>query len=160
MRKILFVCHGNICRSPMAEFYLRHRVNSMGLADKFEISSAATSSEEEGNPVYPLAKRMLASRGIGCKEKTARCMVSKDYKYYDYIIAMDHNKLKEIKTIIGEDTENKVSLLLDHTMPSDIDHHNRDVKDPWYTRHFDVAFDDITIGCDALLSKWYPTQNI
>lgn len=153
MKRVLFVCHGNICRSPLAEFYFRRIVARAGLSEVIEVESAAVSNEEEGNPVYPLARRMLASRGIGCKDKVARTVVSQDYQVFDYIVAMDQSNLKGLVRILGKDEQNKYSLLLDHTSPEDKDHHNRDVKDPWYTRRFDQAWEDITIGCDALLEE-------
>ena len=123
--KILFVCHGNICRSPMAEFVMKHLVEEHGLQDQFEIASAATSTEEIGNPVYPPARRKLAEHGIGCQGKTARQMTLEDYRYYDHIIVMDRNNIRNLKRLIGEDTEHKISLLMDYTpRPGE-------VADPW-----------------------------
>ncbi len=145
MIKVLFVCHGNICRSPMAEFVMKKIVDESGLSDSFEIASAATSTEETGNPVYPPARKKLDENGISCMGKTARQLTRGDYEVYDYIVAMDHWNLGNIARIIGEDTEQKVSLLLDYTET------HRDVEDPWYTRDFDKAYDDILTGCKGLL---------
>ena len=147
MIKILFVCHGNICRSPMAEFVMINLVNKKGMADQFEIASAATSTEEIGNPVYPPAKRKLKEHGISCEGKTARQMTKADYTYYDYIIAMDRFNLRNMTRFVGNDPDNKVSLLMDFT--------NRpgDVADPWYTGDFDATWDDVYEGCLGLLKK-------
>ena len=145
--KILFVCLGNICRSPMAEFVMKKMVEDAGRTDEFEIASAATSTDEIGNPVYPPARQKLAENGIGCKGKTARQMTRADYDYYDMIIAMDHSNLRNIQYIIGRDDAGKVSLLMDHT---DTPH---DVADPWYTGNFDATWNDVTKGCAALLEE-------
>ena len=152
MHKILFVCLGNICRSPMAEFVMKKMVKDAGLEQQFEIASAATSTEEWGNPVYPPARRKLAEHGIRCEGKTARQMSHADYDYYDLIIAMDHSNLRGIHRIIGADSQNKVSLLMDHT------DHPHDVADPWYTGDFDATWDDVTAGCSALLHELCPTR--
>lgn len=147
MIKILFVCHGNICRSPMAEFVMKDMVKKLGCADEFEIASAATSTEELGNPVYPPAKRKLMEHSISCDGKTARQMTKNDYNYYDYIIAMDRNNIRNMKKFVGDDPDNKVSLLMDHTnCPGD-------VKDPWYTGDFEETWEDVNIGCSALLNE-------
>ena len=143
--KILFICHGNICRSPMAEFVMKHLVNNEGLEGQYEIASAATSTEEIGNPVYPPARRKLAEHGIGCEGKTARQMTRSDYQYYDYIIAMDRNNLRNLKRMFGEDTEHKISLLMDYT------HRPGDVADPWYTGDFEATWRDVSEGCQGLL---------
>lgn len=152
-KKILFVCHGNICRSPMAEFVFKRLVRRAGLEDAFEVASAATSDEEVGNPVYPLAKRTLAEHGIGCPGKTARQLTPDDYDRYDMLIGMDGANLRNMKLLFGGDPEGKLSLLLDHTPESDTKHHGRDVSDPWYTRKFNIAWDDISTGCSALFDK-------
>lgn len=151
--RILFVCHGNICRSPMAEFIMKKMVRKAGLEEEFEIASAATSSEEVGNPVYPLAKRTLAEHGIGCPGKTARQLTPDDYARWDMIIGMDAANLRNMQALFGGDPEGKLSLLLDHTPVSDTKHHGRDVSDPWYTRKFNIAWDDIYTGCTALFEK-------
>lgn len=143
--KILFVCHGNICRSPMAEFVMKKLVSDAGLTEQFEIASVATSTEEIGNPVYPPAKRKLAEHNIGCEGKTAHQMTRADYHYYDYIIAMDRNNLRNLKRMFGEDTEHKISLLMDYT------HRPGDVADPWYTGDFEATWVDVTEGCKGLL---------
>ena len=147
MIKILFVCHGNICRSPMAEFVMKDLVNKKGMADQFEIASAATSTEEIGNPVYPPAKRKLKEHGISCEGKTARQMTKADYAYYDYIIAMDRFNLRNMTRFVGNDPDNKVSLLMDFT--------NRpgDVADPWYTGDFETTWNDVYEGCIDILEK-------
>lgn len=152
-KKILFVCHGNICRSPMAEFVFKRLVRRAGLEDAFEVASAATSDEEVGNPVYPLAKRTLAEHGIGCPGKTARQLTPDDYNRYDMLIGMDGANLRNMELLFGGDPEGKLSLLLDHTPESDTKHHDRDVSDPWYTRKFNIAWDDISTGCAALFDK-------
>ncbi len=144
--RILFVCHGNICRSPMAEFVMKQKVAERGLSAQFEIASAATSREEIGNPVYPPARRMLAAHGISCDGKTARQMTRADYNYYDYIIIMDQNNRRNIQRIVGQDVDNKISLLMDYT------DHPRDVADPWYTGDFQATWDDVQEGCEGFLS--------
>lgn len=145
MIKILFVCHGNICRSPMAEFVLRNMVKNM--AAEFEIASAATSTEEIGNPVYPPARKKLKENGISCDGKTARQMTKEDYRYYDHIIAMDRFNIRNMAKFVGEDPDNKVSLMMDFT--------NRpgDVADPWYTGDFEATWQDINEGCRGLLKE-------
>ena len=152
-KRILFVCHGNICRSPMAEFIMKRLVRRAGREEEFEVASAATSDEEVGNPVYPLAKRTLAEHGIGCPGKTARQLTPDDYAAYDMIIGMDAANLKNMQALFSGDPEGKLSLLLDHTPESDTKHHGRDVSDPWYTRKFNIAWDDINTGCTALFEK-------
>ena len=147
MIKILFVCHGNICRSPMAEFVLKDLVNKKGMADQFEIASAATSTEEIGNSVYPPAKRKLKEHGICCKGKTARQMTKADYAYYDYIIAMDRFNLRNMKRFVENDPDKKVYLLLDFTSRPG------DVADPWYTGDFDSTWNDVYEGCLGILKK-------
>lgn len=147
MIKILFVCHGNICRSPMAEFVMKELVKKEGLSKEFEIASAATSTEEIGNGVYPPVKRILAENGISCKGKTARQMTSADYSYYDYIVAMDTNNLRNMKRFAGEDPDNKISLLMDYTNSPG------DVADPWYTDDFETTWKDVNKGCKGLLKK-------
>ena len=145
MIRILFVCHGNICRSPMAEFIMKDMVKRKGLSEQFEIHSAATSTEEIGNPVYTPAKRTLLEHGISCDGKTARRMTKGDYDYYDYIIAMDKNNIRNIERIVGSDKDHKISLLLSY---AGID---RDISDPWYTGNFDATWNDVNKGCKGLL---------
>ncbi len=146
MIKILFVCHGNICRSPMAEFVMKDLVHKEGLDDCFYIESCAVSREEIGNSVYPPVTKLLNGLGIDCSAKKARVMTSLDYGKFDYIIAMDESNLYGIKRIVGEDLEHKVHLLLEYTKE------NRDVRDPWYTRNFDETYRDVLNGCTALLN--------
>ena len=149
--KILFVCHGNICRSPMAEFILKDMVATRHVADKFFIASAATSTEEiwgdVGNPVYPPAREKLAEHGISCKGKRAVQVKKSDYAAYDYLICMDTNNLRNLRRIIGDDKEGKVSLLLDYT-----DRKGASIADPWYTGNFDITYDDIVEGCEGFLA--------
>ena len=147
MKRILFVCHGNICRSPMAEFIMKKLERQAGREDDFEIASAATSTEELGNPVYPMARQELAKHGIGCPGHQARQLTMDDYRRYDMIIGMDSENKQNIMRIIGDDPDNKLSLLLDHT------DHPRDIADPWYTRDFRTAWNDIYNGCAALFDK-------
>lgn len=137
----------------MAEFYFKDLVKKAGLEHEYEIASAATSTEEIGNPVYPNTRDLLARMGISCKGKTARQMTRGDYDYYDYIVAMDRENLWGLERIVGEDNDGKISLLLDHTSPENRAYHNRDVADPWYTRDFEAAFRDVEVGCKALLEK-------
>ncbi len=146
MIKILFVCHGNICRSPMAEFVMKDLVHKEGLDDYFYIESCAVSREEIGNSVYPPVTKLLNGLGIDCSAKKARVMTRLDYDKFDYIIAMDESNLYGIKRIVGEDLEHKVHLLLEYTKE------NRDVRDPWYTRNFDETYRDVLNGCTALLN--------
>lgn len=147
MKRLLFVCHGNICRSPMAEFLMKKLVRTAGKEEEFEIASAATSTEEIGNPVYPMARQELARHGIGCPGKTARQLTPEDYDNYDMIVGMDAANMKSMMDLFGGDPEGKLSLLLDHTGAS------RDVSDPWYTRDFHTAWNDIHAGCTALFDK-------
>lgn len=145
MIKILFVCHGNICRSPMAEFILKDMVKKAGIEKDFEIRSAATSTEETGNPVYPPARRILAEHGISCEGKTAVQMTKADYACYDYIIAMDRSNLRNMKRFVGDDEQKRVSLMMDYT------NRQGDVADPWYTGDFETTWNDICEGCEGLL---------
>lgn len=145
MTKILFVCHGNICRSPMAEFVMKDLVKKAGQAEQFEIASAATSTEEIGNPVYPPARRKLAEHGISCQGHAARQLQRADYNRYDLIIGMDRANLCNMLRICGGDPEGKLSLLMDHTA------HGGEVADPWYTGDFEATWQDVNLGCRALL---------
>ena len=147
MTRILFVCLGNICRSPMAEFLFRDLVEKAGLADRFEVASAGTSSEEYGNPVYPPARRKLAEHGISSAGKTARQMTRADYDRYDLLIGMEQYHLSAMRRICGGDPAGKLHRLLDYTAcPGDI-------ADPWYTGDFDTAWNQIETGCRALLEQ-------
>ena len=148
MTKILFICHGSICRSPMCEYVLKDMVYKRGLEDCFEIASAATSREEIGNPVYPPARRKLAEHGITCNGHRARQMTKKDYEYYDLIICMDHNNIRNTYMITGGDTDGKIKLLLDYT-----DRAGEEVADPWYTGNFDATWRDVTEGCEGILEE-------
>ena len=145
MVKLLFVCHGNICRSPMAEFMMKDLVRKAGREKEFRIASAATSSEELGNPVYPPARRMLHKHGIDCAGKTARRMSRADYDAYDLLIGMDYANLRNMERICGGDPEGTIRLLLDFAG------RHEEVADPWYTGDFQAAWDDIAEGCTALL---------
>ena len=147
MTKILFVCHGNICRSPMAEFIMKDLVRKAGVADRFHIGSAATSREELGNPVYPPARRKLAEHGIACAGHVARQLTAQDYENYDLLIGMDRENLRNMRRICGGDPDGKLSLLLDHTGRSG------DVADPWYTGDFEATWQDVLVGCQALLAE-------
>ncbi len=145
MIRILFVCLGNICRSPMAEFIMKDKVRRAGLENAFYIESAATSTEELGNPVYPPAQRKLQEHGISCAGKRARQMQRADYGRFDLLVGMDMENLRHMRQIAGGDPENKMRLLLEFTA------HPRAVADPWYTRDFDAAWRDIEAGCEGLL---------
>lgn len=144
MKRILFVCHGNICRSPMAEFVMKDLVRKAGREDEFYIESAATSTEEIGNEVYPPAKRKLAEHDISCKGKTARQMTRADYDRFDLLIGMDEWNIRNMTRICGGDPERKIHKLLDFT--------NRpgDVADPWYTGNFEATWQDVLLGCQCL----------
>ncbi len=146
MIKILFICHGNICRSPMAEFVMKDMVKKQELEDEFYIASAATSTEEIGNPVHHGTRNKLAQVGISTAGKYAVRMERKDYQKYDYIIGMDRWNYKNMLQIIGKDRNHKISLLLDYT------DHPRDVADPWYTGDFEKTYEDVIAGCSGLLT--------
>ena len=147
MIKILFVCHGNICRSPMAEFLMKKFVTDKGVADNFLIESAATSSEELGNPVHYGTKQVLRKYNIDCSGKRARRIEPADYKKYDYLIGMDSYNIRNMERAFGGDPENKISLLLGYTNDP------RDVADPWYTGNFDLTERDVINGCQGFLKK-------
>ena len=146
MIKVLFICHGNICRSPMAEYIFKNLINNIGLTDYFEVSSAATSREEIGNDIYPPAKRVMTKHGIPFDKRQAWQITERDVDYYDHIIAMDQNNLRNLQRMFGLERMKKVSLLMDYTdRPGN-------VSDPWYTGDFDTAFQDIKEGCEGLLN--------
>lgn len=164
MIKILFICHGNICRSPMSEFILKDMVQKRGIAADFQIASAATSSEEIGNHIYPPARAELARHGIGrdaapCADacakklaaelarKTARRIRRDDYTEYDYLIAMESYNIRNMMRVFGSDPEHKICRLLDFT------DHPADIDDPWYTGKFDVTYREIVEGCEGLLDR-------
>lgn len=126
---------------------MKHLVEERGLQERFEIASAATSTEEIGNPVYPPARRKLAEHGIGCQGKTARQMTMEDYRYYELIIVMDRSNVRNLKRLLGEDTEGKVHLLMDYTSRPG------EVADPWYTGNFDATWRDVLEGCEGLLEN-------
>ena len=148
--KVMFICHGNICRSPMAEFILKDMVRRRGIEDDFVIASSATSREEiwgeVGNPVYPPAQRELAAHGISCEGKRAVQLTKGDYKLYDYLLCMDKNNLRNAKRIVGHDRDNKLRLLLSYAGGGDI-------ADPWYCGNFSRTYADIVRGCEGFLRE-------
>ena len=146
MIKILFVCHGNICRSPMAEFAMKELVKKAGIEDQFQIASAATSAEEVGNPVYPPARRKLAEHGISCAGKTARQVRKRDYADYDLLIGMDQANIRNLRQICGGDPDGKIHLLLEYG--GDL---GQEVADAWYTRDFEATWQDVLAGCRGIL---------
>ena len=147
MKRILFVCHGNICRSPMAEFVMKDLVSKAGLSHEYYIESAATSTEEIGNAVYPPARRKLAEHGISSKGKTARQMNRSDYDRFDLLIGMDEWNIRNMTRISGGDPEGKIRLLMDFTpRPGE-------VADPWYTGDFEATWQDVLLGCQCLLEQ-------
>lgn len=151
MIKIMFVCHGNICRSPMAEFVLKDMVRRRGLEKNFIIASSATSTEEiwngVGNPVYPPARDVLETHGINPSGKRAVQLKASDYNKYDLFISMDTANIRNMTRILGGDKDNKIHKLMEYTGSS------ADVSDPWYTRDFDRCYKDIYAGCEALLNS-------
>ncbi len=153
MIKVLFICHGNICRSPMAEFVMKKLVEDAGLAAQFHIESAATSREELGNPVYPPARRKLAEHGISCAGHAARQMTRADYEKNDLLIGMDQENLRNMQRICGGDPDGKISLLMAHTSRPG------NVADPWYTGDFEATWRDVAEGCRCLLTELMPASN-
>lgn len=151
MKKIMFVCHGNICRSPMAEFIFKDLAERYGFKDIFEVCSRATSREEirdgRGNPVYPPAKAELIRHGLSCGDKCAQQVTKEDYGRYDLFVVMDENNVRNIMRIFGKDPNSKVHKLMDFT------DHPGDVADPWYSGDFETTYRDIYSGCKALLKK-------
>ena len=145
--KILFVCHGNICRSPMAEFILKAMVRAKGIQDQYHIESAAVSTEEIGNPIYPPAKRCLNQHGVWFDPaKRARQITRSDYDRFDRIICMDTSNLRWMRMIIPDDPEHKIHLMMSYTGMG------RDVADPWYTGDFETTVQDILEACEAMLT--------
>ncbi len=147
MKRIMFVCHGNICRSPMAEFIFKKMIKDEGLESEFYVSSSATSTEEIGNPVYPPARAELKRHGIVPDGKRAVQLRASDYDKYDLFVCMDSYNLRNIKRIFPRDEEGKVKKLMDYT------DRGGDVADPWYTDRFDIAYRDIEEGCRGLLEE-------
>lgn len=152
MTKVLFVCHGNICRSPMGEYILKDLVERRGIAGAFQIASAAVSREEIGNDVYPPARRCLLSHGVACPRRQAVQLTAKDYEIYDWIFYMEEYNLAGIRRLLPGDPEGKVRRLLDAAARP------RDVADPWYTGDFETAYRDIQEGCEAFLQNWEKTH--
>ena len=146
MHKILFICHGNICRSPMAEFLFKDMVKKRGLTADFEIASAATSREEIGNPVHYGTRNKLVQLGISVSGKHAVQVTKRDYEHYDLLLAMDSNNIRNLQRLLGTDTEGKIHLLLDYT-----ERRGESIADPWYTGDFDVTYSDIMQGLEGLL---------
>ena len=147
MTRILFVCLGNICRSPMAEYVMRDLVRQAGLEDQVQVASSATSREELGNPVYPPARRKLAEHGIACEGHAARQMTAADYDRFDLLIGMDQNNLRNMNRICGGDPQHKLRMLMDYTdRPGE-------VADPWYTGDFERTWQDVLAGCQGLLEQ-------
>ena len=150
MHRIMFVCHGNICRSPMAEFILKDMVARLGIADEFVIASSATSTEEifrgVGNPVYPPAREELAKHGISCEGKRAVQLQMSDYGKYDLFIGMDSANIRNMTRMLGGDPDGKIRKLMDYVGGGD-------VADPWYSGNFQITYRDIYEGCTALLEK-------
>lgn len=143
--KVLFICHGNICRSPMAEFVFKDIIEKKHLSHQFHVASSATSREEIGSPVHHGTKRILAKYGISCEGKRSTQVTKADYDNYDYFICMDAMNVRNLMRIIGEDPEKKVSLLMDFAGE------RHEIADPWYTGDFETTYDDINAGCEGLL---------
>ena len=147
LTRILFICHGNICRSPMGEMIMKQLVREQGLADVFTIASCATSREEIGNPVYPPARAELARHGIPCERRGARQLTRRDYEDYDLLICMDSMNVRNALRILGGDPEGKLHKLKEYLGSAD------DVADPWYNDRFDIAYAEIDAGCRAMLEQ-------
>lgn len=145
MIKILFICHGNICRSPMGEFILKDMANQRGIADEFSISSCATSAEEIGNDMHPGAKRKLREMNVPFSRRQARQLTRRDYENNDYLLCMDRANIRNSLRRVKSDPEEKLHMLLEYAGE------NRDIADPWYTGNFDPTYDDLLKGCKAFL---------
>ncbi|HIV85336.1 MAG TPA: low molecular weight phosphotyrosine protein phosphatase [Candidatus Monoglobus merdigallinarum] len=148
MIRIMFVCHGNICRSPMAEFVLKDLVKKNGISDLFYIESAATSFEEIGNPVHPGTRRKLSEVGISVKGKLAQKLIASDYQKFDYFAGMDGYNIRNMNRLFGGDPEGKVVKLLQFAGD------DSDIADPWYTGNFDVTYDDVLRGCQGIIKMF------
>lgn len=146
MNRILFVCHGNICRSPMAQFIMQDLVRKSGLQDCFQIASAATSTEEIGNSIYPPAQKTLTAHGVAFGHHAARQLQKQDYARYDLLIGMDYANIRNIQRICGGDSEQKIHLLMDYSNTP-----GKEVADPWYTGNFETTWQDVLSGCQGLL---------
>ena len=153
--RVLFICHGNICRSTMAEMVLKHLVRQQNIADCFYIDSAATSREEIGNGVHYGTRRKLAEVGIPCEDHRARQVTKKDYEKFDYLIVMDSNNVRNLNRIIGSDPDGKVYKLLDFTGRP-----GASIADPWYTGNFDETYRDVLEGCEGFLKKVSENGNL
>ena len=147
MINVLFVCHGNICRSPMAEYIMKYKIKKRALLIRFFISSKATSREEIGNDIYPPAKNVLRENHIPFDRHYASQITKNDYDYYDYILVMDYNNLSNIKRIVGEDKNNKIHMLLEYT-----NLYNGEISDPWYSGNFNRTYAEIDAACEGLLN--------
>ena len=147
MIRVLFICHGNICRSPMAEFVMKDLVQKAGLSHQIQVDSAATSSEEIGNSIHYGTRRKLQEKGIPFDDHRARRMTKRDYETYDLLIGMETMNIRNMMRITQGDPLHKISRILDHTP------HPRDIDDPWYTGNFDITYEQIREGCEALLQK-------
>jgi protein-tyrosine phosphatase len=143
--RIIFLCHGNICRSPMAEWLFKHLADEAGMSECFEVSSAAVSYEEEGNGMYPPARRKLHEKGIPFGSHYAHRITRQEYDAADLVIIMDRSNRRMLEYIVGDDREGKVHMMLEYAYMS------RDVADPWYTGDFEKAYNDILLGCRGLL---------
>ncbi len=153
MTKILFICHGNICRSPMAEFIMKHLVEQADLSHRFAIASAATSTDERGRDMYPPVQKKLREKGIPFESRHARQVTAQDGEEYDLLLCMDHHNMKSAKRILQESCHHKLHFLTEYTGEA------KDIADPWYTRNFEKAYRDIERGCWALLSRLISEDN-